>query len=288
MISKPSWSEFLMISKEQSFSKRSEASFNAPSTFPATVALRRPLPMSAATSSIEIDESKDNTEQIIKYITNNKDKFYNYLIEDDALLNMIYDMIQNKEYEKFTNTSEPEPESEPESEPGVPEEYFKLETGGIVYSITTPTGVKLFNNVNDNYTGEKIGDYLESSEQAKVKLVSCEKPKYKTLKEAREALGVSSLGEKEENENENEEEDENENEEEDKEEDKEDEDSEDESEEEEEIDMTKIKKMQYKKKDYFRIKDQDPAFIYENNSGLIGKKIGKIIMVGSKKKVEFF
>ncbi len=59
MISKPSLSEFLMISKEQSFSKRSEPSFNTPSTFPATVALKRPLPISAATSSIETDESKD-------------------------------------------------------------------------------------------------------------------------------------------------------------------------------------------------------------------------------------
>tara|TARA_B100001287_G_scaffold88704_1_gene74361 strand:- start:384 stop:554 length:171 start_codon:yes stop_codon:yes gene_type:complete len=48
-----------MISKEQSFSKRSEPSFNTPSTFPATVALKRPLPISAATSSIETDESKD-------------------------------------------------------------------------------------------------------------------------------------------------------------------------------------------------------------------------------------
>ena len=76
---------------------------------------------------------------------------------------------------------------------------------------------------------------------------------------------------------------------EDKESDEEDKESDEESDEEDgEIDMTKIKKMQYKKKNYFRIKEQDPAFIYENNDGLIGKKIGKIIMVGSKKKVEFF
>ena len=55
---KPSSSEFLMISKKQSFPKRSEPSFKIPSTFPATVTLRRPLPISAATSSIETDELK--------------------------------------------------------------------------------------------------------------------------------------------------------------------------------------------------------------------------------------
>ena len=48
-----------MISKEQSFSKRSEPSFNTPSTFPATVTLKRPLPMSAATSSTVTGELKD-------------------------------------------------------------------------------------------------------------------------------------------------------------------------------------------------------------------------------------
>ena len=48
-----------MISKEQSFSKRSEPSFSTPSTFPATVAFKSPLPISAATSSIETDELKD-------------------------------------------------------------------------------------------------------------------------------------------------------------------------------------------------------------------------------------
>ena len=48
-----------MISKEQSFSKRSEPSFSTPSTFPATVALKSPLPISAATSSMETDELKD-------------------------------------------------------------------------------------------------------------------------------------------------------------------------------------------------------------------------------------
>ncbi len=52
--------------------------------------------------------------------------------------------------------------------------------------------------------------------------------------------------------------------------------------------MTKIKSFQYKKVKYFKIKDQEPPFIYENNDGIIGKKIGKIIIVGSKKKVEFF
>ena len=52
--------------------------------------------------------------------------------------------------------------------------------------------------------------------------------------------------------------------------------------------MTKIKSFQYKKVKYFKIKDQDPQFIYENNDEIIGKKIGKIINVGSKKKIKFF
>ena len=73
---------------------------------------------------------------------------------------------------------------------------------------------------------------------------------------------------------------------------KEEEESEEEEEEGEEedreIDMTKIKSFQYKKVKYFKIKDQDPQFIYENNDEIIGKKIGKIINVGSKKKIKFF
>ena len=73
-----------------------------------------------------------------------------------------------------------------------------------------------------------------------------------------------------------------------KEEEKEDKDSSDESDDEDGIDMTKIKSFQYKKVKYFKIKDQEPPFIYENNDGIIGKKIGKIVSVGSKKKVEFF
>tara|TARA_Y100001980_G_C14555058_1_gene342823 strand:- start:2329 stop:4356 length:2028 start_codon:yes stop_codon:yes gene_type:complete len=69
---------------------------------------------------------------------------------------------------------------------------------------------------------------------------------------------------------------------------KEEKDSSDESDDEDGIDMTKIKSFQYKKVKYFKIKDQVPPFIYENNDGIIGKKIGKIVSVGSKKKVEFF
>jgi hypothetical protein len=105
--------------------------------------------------------------------------------------------IYEKEVSQETESKVKEPEPEPESEPktSVPEEYFKLETGQILYSITSSIDTKLFNNVNDNYVGEKIGNYLEGNGQAKIKLVSCEKPMYKTLKEAREAFGVPSLGE---------------------------------------------------------------------------------------------
>ena len=247
----------------------------------------------------------NDTKEIIKYIKNNKSKFINILKDDNAFIDMITDMIQNKEYEKFIkNDSDEEPESEPEPEPqktGVPEEYFKLKTGEIVYSITSSAGVKLFNSENDIYVGEKIGDYLEGDGQAKVKCFPYDIKQNKLIRSKSEeeilltGNPVPSASdddekkeEKEDTEEEKEEEKEDTEEEEEEEKEEEKEDTEEEEEKEEEIDMTKIKKMQYKKKDYFRIKDQDPAFIYENNNGLIGKKIGKIIMVGTRKKVEFF
>lgn len=404
------------------------------------------------TDLLEIDiNGENNTEQIIKFITNNKGKFIGLLVEDKAFLDMITDMIKNKEYEKFVkqdSDDEPEPEPEPESKTGVPEEYFKLETGQIVYSITSCTGdIKLFNSENDHYIGVKIGEYLEGDGQAKVKCFpyDIKQNKLTRSKSEEEILltgdPVPSASDEEEDERKEEEkkeiivftdgacsnngkpnakagigiyfeknykpnvskrikgiqtnniaelkaiievfnlceeeikngetikiysdsqiaigwctttgskyekqnwkkkkgdiphleyvkqgyelfkkyknvsiehieahsfntdnlsvgnneadklateslnlELEEEKKEEDEQTDTESSETED-SEEEEEIDMTKIKKMQYKKKDYFRIKDQDPAFIYENNNGTIGKKLGKIVMVGSKKKVEFF
>ena len=246
---------------------------------------------SMITDLLEIN-GENNTEEIIKYITNNKNKFIDLLVDDKAFLDMITDMIKNKEYEKFMKSdSEPEDESEPEPEPesktGVPEEYFKLKTGQIVYSITSCTGdIKLFNSENNNYIGVKIGDYLEGDGQAKVKCFPYDIKENKLIRSESEEETlltgdqVISASDEEEQKEESVEEQKEESDEKKKEE------SDEESE--EEIDMTKIKKMQYKKKDYFRIKDQDPPFIYENNGGLIGKKIGKIIMVGTRKKVEFF
>jgi hypothetical protein len=143
-----------------------------------------------------------NTEQHISVDINLTDRmniWYN--LYDAKIKDKINTIIKKGEllnYRNFKIESEPESEPEPEPEPeqNIPEEYFKLETQQIVYSIMSPTGdIKIFNYVNDNYIGKKIGDYLELDGQEKIKLVSCEKPKYKTLKEAREAHGVPSLGE---------------------------------------------------------------------------------------------